>query len=582
MARERTTLALTYAQRAERYARRILSGRIPACELTRLACQRHLEDLKRAKNRKYPYVFDEEKGNRICRFVERMVHVKGKWAQFDQEHPEAIYIRLEDWQCFLYCVPFGWINRKTGLRRYTEMYVEVPRKNAKSTSGAGIGNYMAFADGEPGAEVYSGATSLDQAMKIFEPAWLMVANNPEFREMLGLELGGTPRNPGNIYQLGTNSKFEPVVGNPGDGSNPHCALIDEFHEHRDPALIETMSTGMGARTQPMLPIFTTAGVNTAGPCFKKHLEAVRVLRGTEQNDRLFVLIFGIDEGDDWKNFDVWIKANPNFNVSVFEDYLRAQLRKALQNPDQQNAIRTKHLNEWLNAGKGWMDMVAWEKCRKPSLQIDDFNGKPCWLAVDLANKIDLASLVALFEHEGGYVLFAWHFLCEATVKLSHNTHYRAWEAAGKLIVTPGARTDFREIEGRIKSLAASHAVQDLSFDPREASYFISSIQEWAGFPCTEITQGPQMMSEPMKEMEALVRDGRFGWDGDPIVHWAMGNVVKKEARTGGPVKYYYPTKEQDHLKIDPVVAAIMALRGAMMGEPVFKSVYETRGLISVG
>lgn len=557
---------LSYSKRAERYAKHVISGRILACELTRLACERHLKDLKRSKNRKYPFVFSEEKADRMCRFAERMVHTKGKWAQFDQDEPEAIYIHLEDWQCFLFAVPFGWVNRKSGYRRFREMYVEVPRKNSKSTCGAIVGDYMLVADGEPGAEVYSGATTLDQAMKIFEPAWLMVANNPEFKEELALELGGTPRNPGNIYQLATNSKFEPVVGKPGDGANPHCALIDEFHEHEGPEQYDTMKTGMGARTQPMLPIFTTAGVNTSGPCFAKHLEAIRVLQGTEENDQLFVLIYGIDAGDDWKNFDVWKKANPNFGISVFEDYLRSQLRDALQNPARQNAIRTKHLNEWLNAGKAWMNMVSWENCRRPELRIEQFAGKPCWLAFDLANKIDICSLVALFQYENGYAWFSRHYLCEATVQLSHNTHYRAWAAMNppRIIVTPGARTDYREIEKDIRTFASSHAVQELAFDPKEASYLIENIQLWAGFPCTEISQGPALMSEPMKEMEALVQAGDLVHDGDPVLHWMMGNTVKKEARGGGVVKYYYPTKERDNLKIDGVVAGIMALRGAMM------------------
>jgi phage terminase large subunit-like protein len=561
----RKTSSLSYSRRALRYARNVVAGEILSCELLRLACERHLKDLERAKDRKYPYSFSDEKGDRICHFAERMVHVKGKWAKPDPDDPTSVFIVLEDWQCFLLAVGFGWIHRKTGLRRFREFYWEIPRKNTKSTLGAIIANYMVSADGEQGADVFAGATTQKQAMKVFEPAWLMIQNNPAFQSELGLNLGGTPENPGTIYQLSTNSRFVPLIGNPGDGDSPHCAIIDEFHEHTSPGLYHAMKTGLGARSQPIIPIITTAGTNISGPCYDKHLEAVRVLNGTEENEELFTVIWVLDEKDDWKDFSVWPKVNPNFGVSVDEIYLRGQHRIALQNPGDQNAIRTKNLGQWMNAGKAWMNMALWDKCRNDDLKIEQFLGRPCWLAFDLANKIDIASLVIFFELIGrpGFAWFTRNYLCRATVDLSHNSHYRKWENAGRLIVTDGARTDFKRIETDIKEIAAIHPVQELGFDPKEASYLIQNIQMWAGFPCTEINQSPTLISEPMKEMEAIVQAGDLQHDGDPGTTWMMGNVVKKEGRSG-TVKYYYPTKERDHLKIDAPVAGIMALRCAMI------------------
>lgn len=550
---------LSYSQRAKRYAEGVVKGKVLACKYVRLACQRHLDDLARSKDKAWPYKFDQEKGDKICRFAELMIHIKGKWA--------GQKIVLEDWQCFLLAVAFGWIRKSDGLRRFREVYWEIPRKNSKSTLGAVIGDYMLAADGEKGAEVYSGATSLDQALEVFRPAWLMAEKNADFRAHFGLELGGTAKNPGNIYSMSTASRFEPVIGKPGDGASPHCAIVDEYHEHKDSSLYDTMKTGMGARTQPMRVVITTAGVDTSAPCYDKHLESIKVLEGVMENDELFPCIYGVDEDDDWKSFETWKKANPNLGVSVFEDYLRGQLRDALQNVSQQNILQTKHLNRWMNAGAAWMNMVSWEKCKDDRLHLDDFRGRRAWLGLDLASKIDIASLAIILEASWGWAYFAKHYLPADTIERPENAHYRKWRDEGWLTETDGARTDFTRIEDDIRDFAAMLAVQQLAFDPREASYLIQSIQAWASFECVEIPQGPAHMSEPMKEMEAAIYAEQIKHNGDPVLTWMMSNVVKKQARGGGPVKYYYPTKERDGAKIDGVVAGIMALSRAKTVQP---------------
>jgi phage terminase large subunit-like protein len=559
-------MGLSYSARALRYARRVVSGKQLACKYVKLACERHLKDLERSKKASYPYRFSSEKGDRICKFGERMVHIKGAWA--------GQRIQLEDWQCFLLAVPFGWVRKSDGLRKYREIYAEIPRKNAKSTTGAIIGNYMTVADDEPGAEVFCGATTEDQALKVFEPAWKMVDKNPDFKEYFGLSLSGTEKFPGNIHQLGSGSYFRMLIGKPGDGDNPHCAIVDEYHEHKTSEQYDAMKTGMGARRQPMRVVITTAGTDTSAPCYDKHQEAIKVLEGTLENEEMFAIIFTIDEGDDWKNFKVWPKANPNHRVSVYDDYLRSQLRDALQKPGDTNTILTKHLNMWMNAGKAWMNMAFWDRQCDPLLKMEDFLGQECWLAFDLANKIDICSVAAIFKTYFGFVLFCKHYLPERTILLPHNAHYRKWLNEGWLIQTGGARTDFKRIEDDIRELSKKYAVQELAFDPKEASYLIQNIQEWASFECVEMGQGPALISEPMKEMEAAIYAGedpeateQLKHNGDPILTWMMGNVVKKEGRgSSGPVKYYYPTKERDANKIDGIVAGIMALARAKLHE----------------
>jgi len=556
-------MSLSYADRAKRYAKAVAAQKIPAGKLVQSACKRHLDDLAKSKDKSYPYKFDPAKAKRICEFAENMVHVKGEWAR-PKKLGELPLIRLEDWQCFLLSVAFGWVRKSDGLRRFRELYWEIPRKNSKSTIGAIIGLYMAFADDEVGAEVFSGATSMEQAYAVFRMAWRMVQKNPEFKAHFGLEVGGTDANPGPIYQLSTGSRFAPIIGKPGDGDSPSCAIVDEYHEHTTPALYDAMKTGMGARSQPMLVIITTAGSDTSGPCYDKHLSAEKVLDGTLENDHLFTAIFGIDQDDSWTDFGNWKKANPNFGVSVYEDNLRAMLRDAEQSPSEQNIKQTKHLNRWMNAGVGWMNMVIWERQKDLSLNLEDFRGQQCWLGADLASKIDIASLAYIFKRGNEIIWFCKHYLPKDTIELPHNAHYRKWRDEGWLIQTDGARTDLRRIENDIREASAFFSVQELAFDQKEANYLITNVQEWASFTCVDVPQGPALMSEPMKEMEAAIYGGSLRHQGDPVLTWMMGNVVKKEGRGGGPLKYYYPTKQRDQNKIDGVVAGIMALGRAMV------------------
>lgn len=558
---------LEYSKVANRYAEGVCSGKILAPSTVVAACQRHLRDRSREKDADYPYQFDEKKGGRICQFAEAMVHVKGKWAR--TANGELPFIHLEDWQCFTLSAAFGWLRKADGLRRFREIYEELPRKNAKSTLAAIIALYMAFADDEPGAEAFAGATSIDQANAVFKPAWLMVQNNPEFKAEFDLELGGTPSNPGAIVQLRSGSSFRPIIGKPGDGDSPHCAVVDEYHEHVTPVMYDAMKTGMGARTQPILVVITTAGVDTSGPCYEKHLEAIKVLDGTLENEELFTIIYAAEPEKEWQDFELWKIVNPNFGVSVMEDFLRGQLRNALQNPGDQNINLTKHLGRWMTAGRSWMNMAIWDQRKDESLHLEDFANARCWLGMDLASKIDIASLAFIFEAPWGWAFFCKHYLPEDTIEKSENAHYRKWRDSpqGWLTQTEGAITDYKRIEDDIRDAAKMFSVQALAFDQSESGYLVNNLQQSFTFDCIDVPQGPKHISQPMKEMEAAIYSGQMRHNGDPILTWMMGNVIKKESRSGGPVKSYYPTKQNAKNKIDGVVAGIMALSRFMTVAP---------------
>jgi len=532
---------------ANRYARDVVRGKIAACASVRQACGRHLDDLERSKAKDYPFRWDREAAERICRFASNMVHVKGReWA--------GKHIVLEPWQCFILAVAFGWVRKTDGLRRFREIYAEIPRKSGKSVLGACIGLYMFAADGEPGAEVYSGATSEKQAWEVFGPARQMCLKNPSFVSHFGIHVGAK-----NLHILDNASKFEPVIGKPGDGASPHCAIVDEYHEHQTPDLYDTMLTGMGARSQPMLAVITTAGVDTSGPCYAKRDEAVKVLEGTLENDQLFAIIFTIDEDDDWTDWASWEKANPNLGVSIYPDFLQARRKEALQIASRQNILKCKHLNIWSNAGSAWINMVKWNACRA-DVSLDDFAGEPCWVGVDLASKVDLTAMVLLLRRGDEFYLFGRHYLPAETVNLPENAHYQRWTAEGHLVATPGARTDYHYLMDDLLAYADRFSIRELAYDPREAEMLMQEIRERVSFPCIEINQSPALISEPMKEFEALYLSGKLHHDGDPLLAWQAANVVLRSTRT----KAYYPGKERAENKIDGIVAAIMALSRAML------------------
>ena len=585
-----------YTSVALKYCKDIISGKIPACNYVKLSCQRHINDLSKQSDSDYPYRFDKALANRRCKFSEAFAHVKGKWA--------GQKLKLEPFQIFIQCCLFGWIKKETGKRRFRISYIELPRKNGKSTMAATDGLYMLSADGEKSSEVYSGATTEKQALEVFRPAWQMAQKSDGFKEKFKASLSGTPRNPTSIYILSDMSRFEPIVGKPGDGSSPQCAIIDEFHEANTSDQYDSMDTGMGAREQPLMDVITTAGTNTSSPCYEMHMKAVKVLDGTIQDDSFFSIIYTIDQGKDYRDFNVWIEANPNYGVSIQKDFLFQKYTETMTDVNKQNINLCKHLNVWTNAGTAWMNMTKWAACEDKTLKIEDYKGKNCYIAIDLANKIDICAKIQLFSDgvaeterevvdpdtgevvikktlKEKFVFFTKFYLPEDTVNLPGNEHYTNWQKEGLLTVTSGARTDFKFIEDDIKADNSLYPIQELAFDPREATYLINNIQEWASFECIEVNQGPTMMSEPMKELEALIYDGMIRHDGNKIFTWMMGNVIKKQGRNSGPVKYYYPTKQKDSDKIDGPVALIMGVGQAMLGGVPEESCYSKRGLFMI-
>lgn len=546
-----TAPAHPHVAMAEEYVAGVIAGTVPAGKWVRLACERHVRDTAAAKGKDSQFVFDPEAAERFCRFAERFPHVKGRWA-FKHE-----LFKMQPWQCFANCSIFGWKRRKTGLRRFRKVREYLPRKNGKSLGVAPIALYMFAADGEPGAEVYSGATNEKQAWEVFGPAKQMATLKPEFVAHYGISI-----NAKTLTRLGDMSKFEPVIGKPGDGSSPHCSITDEYHEHDTDAQLATMETGMGAREQPLSIVVSTAGDNLAGPCRDDWLECQKVLEGVTQDEALFALIFAADVEDDWTSESALRKANPNYDISVSGEFLQAQQRDAINNPRKQGHFKTKHLNLWVQARDAFINMQRWSEAKRPELKLADFKGRRCKIGMDLASKTDLTALELLFpEPDGSFVRFGKYYLPEETVLAPENKHYQAWHTEGLLTATDGNMTDYFHVLDDIKEMAEMFEVEEIAYDPHNATMLVTALQN-EGLPMIEFGPTVFNFSEPMKQIEALIKDRKLLHNGDKVMEWAMSNVVAKLDRKDN----IFPNKERPENKIDPFVALCMAMGRYMSTE----------------
>jgi phage terminase large subunit-like protein len=570
-----------FVRMARDYAKDVVAGRILACRFVKLACLRHLDGLKKQRTKAYPYKMDEAAAVKVCRFIELLPHVKGKWAR-DKEK-----IRLEPWQAFIVVNVFGWKRKKDGLRRYRRVYVEVPRKNAKSTLTAAIADYMLVADDEHGAEVYSGATTEKQAWEVFGPARLMIQQTPELIEHFGVSVGAK-----NLHVLATASKLEPIIGKPGDGASPSMSVTDEYHEHDTPVQYETMLTGMGAREQPLAWVITTAGSDTSGPCYTLRQQAIDTLEGKTAHDELFTVIYGIDgpvgkkgqpgyrAGDDWTSPNAIRKANPNLGVSVSEEFLRTAQLRAVSDPTEASTFKTKHLDEWVTAASPYFNAEYWARLSDAPAKAAH-TGNACVKGLDLASKIDLAAEVSVFQRMvdevAHYDVYGRFYVPEGEAAKPEKRSYAAWAADGHLTLTPGNGIDLDAIEDDVTKDADTFPIAAVGGDPWNATQLITHLQKALGEEVAiVIPQTTAHLSEPMKEIQKLINEGRIHHDGNPVMAWCIGNVTAQEDRNDN----VFPRKEKAERKIDGAVALINAF-SLIVRSQVFDqagSVYETRGV----
>lgn len=586
-ARNYADIALAYAQAAVADKKQENH-----CRLVRLACQRQIDDLKRAKAKDWPYRFDPWHANDICDFIEKLPHVEGQW--------DTPTITLEPFQIFVLTTVFGWRAKDTGFRRFTVVYEELARKNAKSTKTAGVSLYCLACEDEPGPQVLTAATTFDQAKKVFHPAKRMVQKTPDLQEAMGLIAWAKSvtcdANGGYMQPIHAKSQSQ-------DGHNPHLVTMDELHAHKDRGLYDVLRSAFGARRQPLLWQITTAGFNMFGVCYEQRSLAVKVLERSVIAEHFFAIIYTLDgpkdftperkTGDDPFDAKVWIKANPLMAASKpLRDEVAKKAIEAKASPSAEGDFKTKNLNMWLGAASAWLNVGSWMACGDSSLRLSDFRGLDCFIGTDLSDKDDITALaLAALTPDGQLLLKTWFYLPEAALKRDSQSErdvialYKQWHAAGKLILTPGDFIDHRFIRRRIERLAQVLNVRKATGDQFAgwqvmAADLNEKLDDGSGFAVVLHKNAPNF-TDPAKDLEARVKAGphMLRHDDNPVMTWMAGNAVVSKGVNGSIL----PKKEtpMSMNKIDGIDASINAIAPMQMPVEDGGSVYDERGILEV-
>ena len=575
---------------AERYARDVVSGKIMAGKLVRKACQRHLDDLKTGAER--GLVFDTEAAERALKFFSVLRHSKGEWA--------GQPLVLADWQQFITWCLFGWKRAphprwvvekngqredSAGTRRFRIAYIEVARKCGKSTWAAGVMLYLAFADeiagGEPGAEAYSAATKRDQARIVHGEAVRMVKRSPALRNH------GVKIFKDNLHCEAHDQKFEPLGADSDtmDGLNVHAALIDELHAHKTRMVWDVLETATGSRRQPMIIAITTAGSDRQSVCWEKHEFTRKVLEGIVQDDTWFGIIYGLDEGDDWRDEKVWFKANPNLGISKKWADMRSKAIRAQSMTSALNAFLQKELDVWVHGETKWMNMSEWLLCAGSvdALSLpEEMAARPCWSGLDLSTSVDITTLVHVFppltDDEPWSVICRFWIPEDNLLERCKNdgVPYDIWRDEGYLETTPGNVIDYDWIFAQVEEDAEKFQIMEIPFDRWGASSVVQTLEKM-NLKVIQFGQGYQSMSPPMKELERLVASHKIAHGNNPVLTWMADNLIALMDPAGN-IK---PDKKKSKEKIDGVVAMLMGLDRALRNQgETGKSVYDEHGIVT--
>lgn len=516
-------------------------------------------------------VFDEEAAELACGFFpDCLHHVKGEWA--------GKPIILEDWQKAVIGNLFGW-KRPDGTRRYREGLLYVPRKNSKTTMGAGIVNLTFFGDREPGAEIYSAAGDRDQATLTYVPVREMIAMEPLLSEQCKV-YAATKR----ILLNDNVSYYTAISADAGTkhGYNASVVIFDELHVQPNRELVDVLKTSMGTRRQPLMLYLTTADYKRQSICNEVYEYACKIRDGIIDNPAFLPIIYEATEKDDWTDEKVWAKANPNLGVSVKIDFLRSEYQKAQDSPQFENTFKRLYLNIQTETDVKFFDMQRWDACderiSEPSL-----SGRDCFAGFDLAANTDIAGYVLLFPRDDEkYVILPRLFIPKDNAykrERQDRVPYTQWSRDGWLTMTPGNVIDFSFIKESFWADCSKFKISKCAFDRWG---FEALRQQFLAEGAPEgmfiaFGQGYASMSAPTSELEKLVLAEKIIHNQNPVLRWMASNTVVQQDAAGN-IK---PAKDKSPEKIDGIVMTIMALGLAITEPPQQESVYEKRGFLSL-
>ena len=546
-----------------KYAEDVISGKIIANKYVIGACKRFMRDLETTQGENPPFIFRPEKAEKFLRIVQKFDHPVGHW--------ESKHIIYEPWQKFAWMNIKGFYSTKTKMVRFRTAHIDVARGNAKSTMASQAALYDLCVEDPIGNRIYCAATSRDQAKEVLNGAQIMARKNKSFLTKFGVDVRAHE-----ILHPNSNSYMKAISAqaNSLDGKIGLLVITDELHAMQRKTF-EVLDSGQSKRNDSLLLSITTAGYANDGVGFSQRKYAQKVALGEEEDDTFFALVYRLDEEDedDIFNEDKWIKANPNLGVSVDIDNFRAKAKKAKVNPEDSSNFKIKHLNQYLESMNQLMDVKRWRGLRDKSLKLEDFRGEKCFVGLDLASKLDITSICYMFKDGDTFIPFWKNFLPEARVNEQKNRRYLKYIEDGDLIKTKGEVINLPLIGDILFEDSKLFSFQDVFYDPWHCQERATRLS-MEGVEMTEFRMNTGNLSEPTKSFQANIIDSKFRHNTGEMLEWCIGNVVGKYDANDN----VFPRKDHERLKIDPVIAAIMALAG-WIEDSQKESVYESRGVI---
>lgn len=497
--------------------------------------------------------FEERSAKRVCEFFSQLLrHSKGRFAgkSFDllpYQKNDIIYPL------------FGW-KRADGTRRFRRAYIEIPKKNGKTTLAAGVTLYLLVGDGQSGAHVFGCGAARDQARLVFDEAANMVDSSPELSAVLQV------RRARNVILFpDEKGKYEAIAAEAGiaQGKDAHGVICDELHAWTGREFYESMKYAGRAREQSLFFQITTAGDDMTAICYEEHERALRIVSGEEVESSYFGLIYAAEPSDDWKKPETWLKANPSFGVTINAQDFAIDCKEAATSPRKESAFKRYSLNIWTGATECWLSTDDWGNCGA-DFGREELEHQPAWAGVDLSRTRDLSAVVWVVPVDDCYYLLDRIFIPENLIdekEKADKVPYRSWVREGWILATPGDVIDYEFIRQTILEDAASLDVRQIAYDPYNAELLCNqTLRDKDGLDTISIKQSMDLMGPPSSEFEKLVKGGRIRHRRNPVFNWMVGGCTVYEDSN----KNIRPIKRRSRSRIDGVVAAIMGLGRAML------------------
>jgi phage terminase large subunit-like protein len=523
---------------------------------------------------------DADRWGRVVEFFSTFLHhIKGEWAKPDEATGEIPPFELAPWQKNRIIKPlFGKI-KPDGTRQYRTVYIEVPRKNGKSTLASAVGLSLLFVDREPGAEIYSAAADKDQARIVFEPARQMVLREPELADRCtvykdAIEFDGA------VYRVISADAYTK------HGLNAHGVIFDELHAQPNRDLYDVLTTSTGSRAQPVTFMMTTAGYDKLSICYEVHDYSLKVEQGLIEDPTWLSVIYAADlrpveqggPGDDWHDPKVWRKANPNLGTSKRLEYMEEKHAYAVAVPGYENTFKRLDLNVWTEQASRWLPMDLWNEDKaSASFKEGWFKGRKCFGGLDLASTTDLASFCLVSRAEDGHYRAIWrHWIAaeNAEARMRRDkVPYPVWAQQGWIKLTEGNVIDYDVIREDIKKLAERFEIEEVAYDRWNAQQLVTQL-EGDGLTMVPMGMGFASLSAPSKLLENLILGKLLRHGGNPVASWCASNAAVETDSTENKK----PSRKHSTEKIDAVITLVIALGRAMLQPEPKRSVYETRGI----